>query len=334
MAKKIKETDYLAISARIRGMETRLLTAERMERLLNARTDEEAEKLLREWGYPELNAADPAAMDAALCRVRAELLTDLETGAPNPRYLDSFRLQYDYHNVKAILKAKAVNADPADMLVDMGRVSPADLSAAMEQNRLDHLPGLLADAVAEAGEALDITRDPQRSDIILDRWMYRDMVKEAEATGSDFLAGYVQTRIDAANLRVLVRALRMGKRTDFLKDVLLDGGSIGSDRLLAAAENGESGLTELYARTGFETAAQAGAEALQGGTLTAFEKACDDAVGRYLAGAQMVPFGEAPLLAYLAARETECTNLRILLLGRAAGLPAEVIRSRLRASTV
>ena len=77
-------------------------------------------------------------------------------------------------------------------------------------------------------------------------------------------------------------------------------------------------------------AAEAGAEALRGGPLTDFEKLCDNAVGDYLAGAQFVPFGEAPLLGYLAARETEYTNIRILLMGRGAGLPAEVIRSRLR----
>lgn len=40
-------------------------------------------------------------------------------------------------------------------------------------------------------------------------------------------------------------------------------------------------------------------------------------MGDYLAGAQSVPFGEAPLVSYLAARETEYTNLRILLMGRA-----------------
>ena len=34
--------------------------------------------------------------------------------------------------------------------------------------------------------------------------------------------------------------------------------------------------------------------------------------------------------AYLAARETEYTNIRILLMGRAAGLSPEIIRSRLR----
>ena len=48
MANKIKDTDYLAISARVRAMETTLLTAERMERLLEARSDEEVSKLLQD----------------------------------------------------------------------------------------------------------------------------------------------------------------------------------------------------------------------------------------------------------------------------------------------
>ena len=73
---------------------------------------------------------------------------------------------------------------------------------------------------------------------------------------------------------------------------------------------------------------------VQGGALTEFEKLCDDAVGDYLAGAQFIPFGEAPLVGYLAARETEYTNLRILLMGRTTGLPADVIRARLRESYV
>ena len=107
-----------------------------------------------------------------------------------------------------------------------------------------------------------------------------------------------------------------------------------TDAVLAVAAAQGSGMRELYGPTRFAAAAEAGADALEGGALTEFEKLCDDAVGDYLAGAQYVPFGEAPLVGYLAARETEYTNLRILLMGRGAGLPADVIRSRLRASYV
>ena len=329
MANKIKDTDYLAISARVRAMETTLLTAERMERLLEARSDEEVSKLLQDCGYPELDAARPEAMDAALSQAREELLTDLGDGAPDPRYIDIFKLKYDYHNAKAILKAAAMGTSPDRMLMDMGRIGAAELKTAVESGELDKLPGALPAAVAEAKSVLDTTRDPQLSDIVLDRWMYRDMAQVAEDTGSQFLRGYVETQIDAANLRALIRTLRMGKNGDFLAGVLFEGGEIEPAAVLALA-NDRSGLAEVYGATRFAQAAEAGEAALKGGSLTEFEKRCDDAVSDYLAGAQMIPFGEAPMLAYLAARETEYTNIRILLMGRAAGLSPEVIRSRLR----
>ena len=291
-------------------------------------------KILQECGYPALDPADPAAMDAALSAAREETLKDLADGAPDPRYIDSFKLKYDYHNVKALLKAEAMGTSADSMLMDLGRVPVAELKEAVRTGQLDALPNLLAEAVTEAREVLGTTSDPQLSDIVLDRWCYRDLAQVAESTGSAFLMGYVQTQIDAANLRTLVRTLRMGKGPEFLRGVLLEGGELSADQLLEVSANRGAGLAELYGPTHFQKAAEAAAEAVKGGSLTEFEKLCDDAVSNYLADAQFVPFGEAPLVGYLAARETEYTNLRILLMGRGAGLSAEVIRSRLRQSYV
>ena len=334
MAKRIKDTDYLAISARIKAMETGLLSRERMEQVLEARTDEEAVKILQDCGYPELDAKDPEAMDAALSAAREATLADMAGGVPDPRYIDIFKLKYDYHNIKAILKAQAMNTSPDRMLMDMGRISAAELTEAVQSGRTENLPQGLAAAAAEAKEVLDTTRDPQLSDIVLDRWCYQEMADAAEETGSAFLAGYVKIQIDSSNLRSLVRTLRMGKSVDFLKSVLLEGGSIDVSEVLSIGAAGGSGMSEVYGPTALQAAAEAGGEALRGGPLTEFEKLCDDAVSGYLAGAQFVPFGEAPLVGYLAARETEYTNIRILLMGRGAGLSADVIRSRLRTGYV
>lgn len=334
MAKRIKDTDYLVISARIKAMEAGLLTQERMEQVLEAKSDADAVKILQECGYPALDATNPEALDAVLSAAREETLTDLRDGAPDARYIDSFKLKYDYHNAKALLKAQAMHTAADSMLMDMGRVPAAAMQEAVQSGQLDELPDRLAQAIAEAQEVLNTTRDPQLSDIVLDRWCYRDMMASAEETGSAFLTGYVRAQIDAANLRTLVRTLRMGKDADFLAGVLLEGGELPADQLLTVANNHGAGLAELYAPTQFQAAAESGAAALKGGALTEFEKRCDDAVSDYLSGAQAVPFGEAPLVAYLAARETEYTNLRILLMGRSAGLPADVIRSRLRKSYV
>ena len=328
MAKGIRDTDYLAISTRIRAMENGLLSRERMEQLLEARTDEDAAKLLQESGYGDLDASRPEALDAALSDVRAETFRDLADGAPDTRYLDFFRVRYDYHNAKAVVKAAALGTNPGAMFSGLGRVSAEELAAAEP----DSLPGQLGPAIAEAREILETTRDPQLSDIALDRRMYADLQDIADETGSAFLQGYVRLMVDAENLRALDRTLRMGRNADFLKGVLLDGGELDADSILTVANGGN--LVELYAPTPLADAAEAGAEAVKGAGLTAFEKLCDDAVMDYLSGARFVPFGDAPLVAYLAAKETEYTNLRILLLGRAAGLSADVIRSRLRAGYV
>ena len=330
MPKKIRDTDYLAVSARIRAMETGLLTDGQMEQILTAQTDEEAVKLLRENGYPTMSLESPETMDAAISAAREETLHDLQDSVPDGNYLDIFRLKYDYHNVKAVLKAQAVGADPDRMLVELGRVPAAELKAALTAGELDRLPATLAAAAREAKETLDATRDPQLSDLALDRWQFRDETETAERSGSEFLQGYVRARIDAATLRALVRTLRMGKTAAFLRGALVPGGTVGEAGLLTAAENGGAGLAELYGSTELAAAAQAGADALGGGPLTEFEKLCDDAVSGYLAGAGLIAFGEAPLVSYLAAREREYTNVRILLMGRAAKLAPEVIRARLR----
>ena len=331
---KIKDTDYLALSSRIKAMETRLLSQSRMEQILEARSDEEAAKLLQECGYGELTSDRPEELDRVLAASREAMLADLSAAAPDPRSIEIFKMKYDYHNAKVLLKAQARGVDPASMLSDMGRVAVEKLREAVENSHWTELPDCLGQAIAQAREVLDTTGDPQLSDVTLDRWYYREMLETAQATGSDFLLGYVRAVIDAANLRTLVRTLRMGKGAGFLRSALIEGGSVSVSALLTVGSAGGSGLAELYASTSMQEAAESGAAALSGGALTAFEKLCDDAVERYLAGAKYVPFGEAPLVGYLAARETEYTNLRILFIGRQLGLSAETIRERLREAYV
>ena len=90
----------------------------------------------------------------------------------------------------------------------------------------------------------------------------------------------------------------------------------------------ELGMTE-------EQAARLGSKLLQsGGTLTEFERECDDALTGCLAAARRVPFGEEPVIGYLYAREQELTAIRSIFAGRAAGLDGETIRSRLRRTYV
>lgn len=330
--KRIKDTDYLFISARIRAMERNLLTAARMDRMIDAPTAEDAAKVLGEIGYGDFALTGDQSLNDVLMAEREKVLQDLTPMMPDKAVVDVFRVKYDYHNVKTMLKALAVGSDPDRLLVDAGRVPVKKLADGLRESDWSVLPGRLQAAAAEAADVLHATGDPQRSDFILDRAYYEEMLALAEATGSKFLTEYVRANIDSVNLRSAVRTLRMKKDGDFLKKVLFSGGDVSMEKILAAVENGT--VENLYRSTALRQAAEYGMASVDGGSMTKFEKACDDAVTAVVARAKKVPFGVETVIAYVAAKEIEFTAVRVILTGRLAGLGGETIRERLRETYV
>ena len=63
---KIKDTDYLFLSTRIKSMERNLLNGERLERMLEARTPEDAAKVLTECGWPDMPRVNLDELDRVL----------------------------------------------------------------------------------------------------------------------------------------------------------------------------------------------------------------------------------------------------------------------------
>ena len=330
MAKKVKNTEYLMLSSMLRAREAGMLSRERMDRMLSAPGFQEAAKLLADCGYEDMSGCDSSGVDAALTRRRAAAFAELAGMCPMSEVVDIFRTKYDYHNIKALIKARALGLDCARILSDCGRV-PAEKFAECtgEDGSLSSLPADMASAYAAAADILARTGNPQLADFELDRRYFAEISSLAEATGSKFLAGYVQTLIDSANLRAAVRTARMGKDRAFLLGALVPGGSVDVEVMARAAESADS-LAGVFNGSGLDSAAALGAQAMKGGAMTAFELECDNAVSAYLAGAKMIPFGCEPVAEYLALLENEITAARMILTGRLSGIEPEVIRERLR----
>ena len=270
---------YLCLSAMLRARETRMLTADRAARMLEASGFEESVKLLADCGYEDLSGLNAAGIDAALSERRAAIFAELENLVPDKALVELFRLKYDYHNAKAVLKGEAMR-----------------------------------------------TANPQLADFELDRACFDEMKAIAAELDNPFIAGYVKLLVDAANLKSAVRTARMRKSADFLSSVLIKGGA-DVDRIAAADGDG---LAAIFAHSPLEKAAAAGAEAIAGGSMTAFELLCDNAVNDYLRSAKLVSYGPEVVAAYIAAVENEITAVRMILTGALAGVDADTIKERLR----
>jgi V/A-type H+-transporting ATPase subunit C len=296
--------------------------------MLDAASFEDAAKLLTDCGYEDMSNMDAKQIEESLEKHRSQIFDELGRFCPEKSLVDIFKIRYDYHNAKVILKAEAMNQDPNRLLSESGRIPGAKLLEIYNEDKRAMLPETLANAIAEAKSVLARTANPQLSDFVLDKAYFAELQALTAKLDNSFLKGYVALLIDSSNLRAVVRTLRMGKNQDFLSEVLVPGGNVGVERLANASD--KDSLAALYAHTVLEKAGGLGAECLSGGSMTAFELACDNAVNTYLRGAKLISYGCEPVVAYMAAVEGDITAIRMILTGRLAGIAPQVIRERLR----
>ena len=323
----IKKEAYLYLSALLRAREPKMLSREKAERLLDAPSFAECAKQLADSGYEDMSQMNAGEIEAALSRRRAAVFRELAGMLPDEKLIDVFRVRYDYHNAKVVLKAEAVGSEPLPLMSASGRIPADTLLNAYREERAVDLPGKLAEALKAGKELLARTANPQLADFLLDKAYFAELQELCAALKSDFLTRYVSVLADSTNLRSAVRTLRMGKNADFLREALVPGGSVSAERILASATG--DALASLFSGV-LSDAAALGAAAAEGGPLTAFELACDNAVAKTLGEAKLVSYGEAPVIAYLAAVESEITAVRMILTGRLAGIDPQTIRERLR----
>lgn len=327
--KKISDREYLYLSAMLKAREANMLTRDKLERVLSAGSFDDAAKLLQESGWPDMTGLNAEGVDKALSARRSEIFAELERTIPEREVVDVFRTKYDYHNAKALIKGEGVGVDAGHILSGSGTVPADKLTEAFREEDYRDIPPVLARAMAEAKGVLARTDNPQAADFVLDKAYFAQLLEMAGRVTSPYLTEYVRTLIDSANIRTVVRCYRMGKDPDFMRQALIDGGNVSMDFAVRGAVTADE-LNELFGVTVFREAAELGGQALEGGPMTQFEKACDNAVNAFLDKARRAGFGSEVAVGYLAAEESAITTVRMILTGLLSGMDLERLKERLR----
>lgn len=325
------DTDYLHLSTRLKAMEKNMLSREKLARLVSARTDEDAVKIMTENGWNAFDAADLSALEQEISHQRKAMFDLIYRYVPDAGIIDLFRLKYDYHNLKVLIKSTAQGLDGKHLLSDAGTIDSAVITTMLNEKDYNRMHPIMSAAVEEASDLLARTSDPQLCDLLLDGAMTAQMLDLAKSTESEFLLGYVKLTIDLGNLRVLTRAALSKKGFDYLQRAIFPGGNINCSQV---REVTPELLRSLFAVGSLSTAAEAAAEALTGGALAGLDMACDNTLIEYIRSSRLIPFGEATVISYLLAFEAQLVAVRTVMVGRASGLSEEQITERLRMSYV
>ncbi|MEG2288515.1 MAG: V-type ATP synthase subunit C [Clostridium sp.] len=325
--------DFTHAVARLRVIETRLLDKNRIERLLDSETPEDVFKVLQETVYGMLiNNIDSAYnYEKVLKEELVNVYTDLYKISPTKEVIDIMSLRYDYHNIKVLMKAKAMGIDLSNILIPIGTIPVSDFKTAILSDELKLLDNNFREAIMSVNEEFNAYSDPQKIDTVLDKFMFKDMLQRAKQLGVDFITEYVKQSIDITNIKTMLRVKRQNKDGRFLESVLISGGIIENKLFIDGLNNSLESFISKIRRISYSKVLNFILdEYTSTGNIASLDVLYDNYLMEYIRGAKRVNFGPEPIIAYIIAKETEIKIIRIIMVGKINKVSTEVIRGRLR----
>jgi len=257
------------------------------------------------------------------------LVSDLSKDA---ELTNIFRLRYDFHNLKVLLKIKGLGSqlpspEPRP-LIDAGLIGPVKMENIVEEDNYRELPQELRRAAEKAAKAFRETPDAQRIDVILDREMYALFSQRTRENGHPFLREYVQICVDLTNIRSVLRVRELRKDKSFFEEVFLEGGKLDKSLFLKSYEESMNNFALLLSATSYGVLVSEGIKYRQENrSWSELERLADNS---FLKRAKYIVFGLEPIIAYFLARENEIKMIRMIMVGKLNGLTVDLLRSRLR----
>ena len=202
--------------------------------------------------------------------------------------------------------------------------STKDIITAVTENDFSILPDYLADCADRAYHSISGGESGQSAEMIIDRACLETRLASASKAQCPLLERIVRLNAVLANIKIAKRCALTGKKPETAFASICDCPGLDNEALVKAAYAGEE-INEIIKEAGFPEIAP-----FAGGDFSALEMECDNLITEMIKAAKYDAFGPDPVVAYYYAKLAEIKNVRIILSAKAAGVPTETIKQRVR----
>lgn len=323
--------------SRLRAMSGRLIEDSLIQRILDCDDLDSALKVLAETAYAPWLVELKGGTDFDRV-IEAELLhvyEEVQKFVPDVRLVHLCRIPYDFHNVKVLVKSAILVREGGerrfDLLTPLGIIPTDALIMAIESEDYRLLPFGLHRLMPQCMTQWEQTKDVLQVENILDAGLFSVLTELAAETGFDSAANWVRGRIDAENIRNLLRLKRMDAESGHASTFLHDGGRLSRDKLLPILNEPVESWPRILSFSdvaGVFSNVQDMSDV--GAMLVDMEKVLDEYVSSVLAQAKYEAFAPENVIAFLWQKEIEAKNLRIALVSVANDTDRSIARGLLR----
>ena len=321
---------YVYTVARLRGMENHILDSAFFARLMDSAGIDDAVKALGETSYSQWISGAASNFDKAIDSEILATCEELASFVPDKELLYIFRLPYDFHNVKVLLKGLfkvrggELEGRRYDLLSKLGTIDTEELTNAIETEEYGFLPYGLTDLIPQCWQLWDATKNAQAVELLIDHQMFRAMLKVAEDLKMPDVIQWVRNKIDAENLRSAIRLSRMGYDSAKALPFFHDGGTIRADDMAKLLNEPQETWSRILSYTDIGSVLAAlGEQSDMKAALSDVSKALDDYLVKVLEKAKYSMDAPANVLLFMLTKEAEARNMRVALVCVAGGLDRE-----------
>ena len=210
-------SSFLFINGQIRALESKLLTPERLDRMVGSGTPEEAFRVLVELQYAQYfdEVVKPQDFSAIIEKGLLETKDLVTKGTDNCAGLQFIWKRFDLNNLKRAYKLKFLeNAETLGDFTEengfcrLGELSAEEIEKLVFANQeVETLPKEYAQALENIENIFAETESFRAVEALLDQAHFAFLSRLVARSGSTFLKQLFALTVDSANFRMILRSL-------------------------------------------------------------------------------------------------------------------------------
>lgn len=325
------DSGLIYANARIKSLENNLLTTDKMFRMIDASSLNEAVKVLIESNYGGGVVLDNAnKFDNLLNSEIKHTNKFIKEIMPKGQGMEIFFIRLDYHNAKALMKSKYLKLDDYDSMLESDGL--LDLEKLIDDIMSDEYKDLYS-YMRKALEEIDIAfvngdRSPRLIDITLDKAFFNH-AKEITDKAPSSIKKYFNALVDLINISSFFRCRRAELNYKFFEEGFVSGGKLNIELFENNYEQTDDIINEKFRYTEYKSIVSKAIESKEK-ALVDYETAVDNYLLQIFKNDKYDMFQIAPMAGYYLAKMTEIKVARMILVCIRNNVDKLLIKQRLR----